>query len=187
MPVRTRIAAVVISVVLGGCSSLLPQSKREVVSDWTSYDDAVASLATIEPYTATRSDVHSSGLDPRANPSITVLHFAEVLQRFPAVAMIEPQDLDRGIRDCLRAGKQCSGYAISVKKVNRNRVGNFWLDSFNFKRETVTSGWGVEALLVFVDDRLVYRLIGGQPTVEEYEVQRNPLGPLQSWGDRMLR
>jgi hypothetical protein len=111
-----------------------------------------------------------------------------VLQRFAAAALIKPADVDRGITDCLHAGKQCSGYAIVVKKLDRKRVGNFWLDTLNFKRETSTKGWSVEALLVFVDDRLVYELIGGQPTVDEYEVRRNPLGPLQGWTEiRLLR
>lgn len=172
----------IIGSALSGCSTLLPTSKKEVISDWNSYESAVKSLSTIEPYKATRADVHQQGLDPRLNPAITVMHFGDVLQRFAAAALIKPDDVDRGIRDCLHAGKQCSGYAISVKKVDKNRVGNFWLDSFNFKRETVTTGWGVDALLVFVDDRLVYQLVGGQPTINEYEVQRNPLGPLQGWG-----
>lgn len=169
-----------------GCSTLLPAAKQEVVSDWTSYEDAVNSLAAIEAHKATRDDVHRAGLDPRLNPAITVLHFGDVLPRFSAAAMIRPEDVDQGIRDCLHAGKQCSAYAISVKKVDRKRVGNFWLDSFNFKRETVSTGWSVDALLVFVDDLLVYQLVGGQPKINLYEVQRNPLGPLQSWGDHML-
>jgi hypothetical protein len=38
-------------------------------------------------------------------------------------------------------------------------------------------------LLVFVDDQLVYELVGGRPTIDEYEVVRNPLGPLQGWGN----
>lgn len=169
---------------LGGCTALLPSTQTEVVSDWTSYDDAVKSISAFTPYQATRQDVHSQGLDPRHNPTITVLHFADVLQKFTAAAMIRTADVDRGIRDCLHAGKQCSGYAISVKKRAGHREGNFWLDSLNFKRETTTEGWSVEALLVFVDDKLVYELIGGQPTIHEYEMHRNPLGPLQAWADR---
>ena len=174
-------------VALGGCTTLLPESKREVVSDWNSYDDAVKGLAAIEPYRATRDDVHGKGLDPRLNPGITVLHFADVLQRFSAASLIDPQDVDRGVKDCLHAGKRCSAYAIAVNKVDRVRVGNFWADTFNFKRETVTTGWSVDALLVFVDDELVYELVGGRPKINEHEVVRNPLGPLQSWGDDMLR
>lgn len=175
------LAALIAAAALTGCSTLLPTSKKEVMSEWSSFDDAVKSLSALEPYRTTRQDVHREGLDPRRNASIIVLHFGDVLQRFSAAALIKPEDVDRGIRDCLHAGKQCSGYAISVKKLDSNRVGSFWLDSLNFKRETITTGWGVDALLVFVDDQLVYQLVGGQPTISEYEVVRNPLGPLQGW------
>ena len=184
----TRLAlALVIAIAMGGCTSLLPRSKNEVVSAWNSYDDAVKSLSAIVPYRATRDDVHAQGLDPRTNPAITMLHFGHVLQRFAAAALIKPADVDRGINDCLHAGKMCSGYAISVKKIASKRIGSFLLDTFNFKRTTITKGWSVEALLVFVDDRLVYELIGGQPTISEYEQKRNPLGPLQAWGDGAMR
>lgn len=176
------LAASIAGVMLSGCSTLLPTSKKEVPSQWNSYDEAVKSLSTFEPYRATRGDVHRGGLDPHFSASIIVLHFGDVLQRFSAAALIRPDDVDRGIRDCLSAGKQCNAYAISVKKLDSHRVGSFWLDSLNFKRETVTTGWRVDALLVFVDDRVVYQLIGGQPTISEYEVLRNPLGPLQGWG-----
>jgi hypothetical protein len=176
------LAAVLAALASAGCSTLLPTSKKEVVSDWRSYDEAVRSLAAFEPYKATRNDLNRQGLDPRSNPAIIVLHFGDVLQRFTAAALIKPDDVDRGIRDCLQVGKKCNAYAIAVKKINRDRVGNFWVDSLNFRRETVTTGWNVEALLVFVDDLLVYQLVGGQPTINEVEQVRNPLGPLQGWG-----
>lgn len=185
---RARVAGVLAACLLAsGCGTLLPTSKTEVVSDWNSYDDAVKSLATITPYESTRQTVHAQGLDPHSNPAITVLHFADVLQRFAAATLIKPEDVDRGIRDCLHAGKQCSGYAIAVEKRHRQRVGSFWLDSLNFRRETVTTGWRVEVLMVFVDDALVYELVGGRPTINEVELRRNPLGPLQGWGDQSLQ
>jgi len=171
----------------GGCTTLLPSSRTEVVSVWSSYDDAVSSLATVAPYLSTRQSVHAQGLDPGRNPAITVLHFADVLQRFAAATLIKPEDVDRGIRDCLQAGKQCGGYIIAVEKLHRRRVGSFWLDSLNFRRETVTTGWRVDVLLVFVDDALVYKLVGGRPLVNEVELRRNPLGPLQGWGDQSLQ
>lgn len=180
-------AALVVCLLASACSTLLPTSKTEVVSEWSSYDDAVKSLATIAPYESTRQTVHAQGLDPHSNPAITVLHFADVLQRFAAATLIKPEDVDRGIRDCLHAGKQCSGYAIAVEKRHRQRVGSFWLDSLNFRRETVTTGWRVDVMLVFVDDALVYQLVGGHPTINEVELRRNPLGPLQSWGDQSLQ
>lgn len=185
--VLARAVAAGVCLLAGGCTTLLPSSRTEVVSVWSSYDDAVSSLATVAPYLSTRQSVHAQGLDPGRNPAISVLHFADVLQRFAAATLIKPEDVDRGIRDCLQAGKQCGGYIIAVEKLHRRRVGNFWLDSLNFRRETVTTGWRVDVLLVFVDDALVYKLVGGRPLVNEVELRRNPLGPLQGWGDQSLQ
>lgn len=176
-------SALVLLMGSSACTTLLPSGKVEVVSVWTSYEQGVRAFQALSPFVATRQDVHLQGLDPRLNPAIAVLHFGDVLQRFSAATLIKPDDVDAGIRECLRAGHRCSGYAVSVKKMDRRRVGNFWLDSLNFKRETVSAGWRVDALLVFVDDLLVYQLVGGQPTISEYEVQRNPLGPLQGFGE----
>jgi hypothetical protein len=61
----------------------------------------------------------------------------------------------------------------------------FWLDSFSFKRETDMTGWRFNALVLFVGDLVVYTLHGGQPRVHEKEVTRNPLGPLQGWGQQV--
>jgi hypothetical protein len=129
--------------------------------------------------------VHAQGLEPASNPAVTMLHFADLLQRFAAATLVEPHDIDRGIRDCLRAGQRCTGYAIAVEKRQHQRVGSFWLDSLNFRRETLTTGWRVDALLVFVDDSLVYRLVGGKPALRERDLRRNPLGPLQGWGEQL--
>lgn len=173
--------------VLGGCTSLLPTSRTDVTSRWTSYDDAENSLAALKAFEATREDVHRQGLNPRQGPGITVLHFADVLQRFTAVVQSRPDHVDPGVNACLQAGQRCSGYAVSVKKLARQRVGNFWVDSLDFRRETVTTGWSVEVLLVFVDDTLVYKLMGGQPAIREVDVQRKPLGLLQGWGQQLAR
>ncbi|MBS1135849.1 MAG: hypothetical protein H6R02_2990, partial [Burkholderiaceae bacterium] len=59
----------------------------------------------------------------------------------------------------------------------------FWLDAFRFRRETESRGWTFTALILFVQDRAVYAVYGGQPNVLELQVDRNPLGPLQGWGD----
>jgi hypothetical protein len=181
-----RVGALMTLLALSGCASLLPTSISQTVSEWNSYDDAVHAMAALMPYQATRTDVHQLQLDPRRNPAVTVLQFSDILQRFAAAALIKPDEVDRGIRDCLSAGQHCTAYAIAVKKLQRQRVGNFWLDSLNFRRETVTTGWSVNILLVFVDDSLVYQLIGGQPTINEIDLRHNPLGPLQSWGDHSV-
>lgn len=33
----------------------------------------------------------------------------------------------------------------------------------------------------------MYQLMGGQPTINEYEVVRHPLGPKQGWGGRAIQ
>ena len=76
--IGARLAAVLLALASGGCSTLLPTSRTEVVSDWSSYDEATRALAAFEPYKATRTDVHRQGLDPRSNPAIIVLHFGDV-------------------------------------------------------------------------------------------------------------
>lgn len=106
----TRLAALCVCVLASGCASLLPDSKKEVVSDWNSCEQAVVSLAALQPYSTTRGDVHSKGLDPGLNPTIIVMHFGDALQRFASAAQIKPEDVDRGIRHCLSAGKQCNAF-----------------------------------------------------------------------------
>lgn len=108
-----------------------------------------------------------------------------MVQRFAAGSAIGQDELDAGIRRCLTAGKACTGFSILVKRESRKRTGNFWLDSFNFHRETDITGWSFNALVLFVDDMVVYTLHGGQPRVHEKQVTRNPLGPLQGWGQQV--
>ncbi len=118
-----------------------------------------------------------------AVPAVTLLSHVEIAVRFPIGGVLNEDDVDRGIRDCLKAGKACTGYSLSIKRINNDRVGDFWLDTFHFRRETESSGWTFTALILFVDERAVYAVYGGQPNVRETTVDRNPLGPLQGWGD----
>jgi hypothetical protein len=44
-------------------------------------------------------------------------------------------------------------------------------------------GWSFHALILAVDGRVVYVLHGGEPIIKEQETNKQPLGPLQGWGD----
>jgi len=170
---------------LAGCQSLLPSGKTEIVSGWKDFDEASRTLERVVPYRSVRKDVHEAGLDPASNSTITILNFSDVLNRFTANAIRPEADLEPGIRDCLKAGKRCTAYSINVKKTHQQRVSNFWLDFFNFVRETEITGWSFNALIVFVDDLVVYQLTGGQPRIKDFEKVVNPLGPLQGLGGRV--
>lgn len=172
-----------VGILAGGCASLLPQAQSSTQHGWKSFDEAKAAIERIEPFRTTRADLKAAGIDPYQNSGITILTYSDVIQRFTTGAILRADELEPGIRDCLRAGRRCTAYSILQRHVKRDRIGNFFLDSLNFKRDTDVSGWTFNALVVFVDDGVVYTLHGGQPNLKEQEVTRNPLGPLQSWGD----
>ena len=176
-----------ISVVLTGCQGLLPRTSSEVRDSWADFGQAHDAIERIVPYDTERAELAAKGLEPGKNPAITLLSFADVSQRFALGSALTPESLDRGLSDCFAAGKRCTGYSVSVHQVKRRRVGNFWLDAFNFVRITDSTGWTFNALVLFVDDQVVYTLMGGQLRISERDQVRNPLGPLQSWGDVLAK
>jgi hypothetical protein len=178
-----RALSIAAVVVLAGCAQLLPKSKDETIADWPDFAAARDAVLSIVPYKTTRSDLAAKGIGRPGDPTITLLSHVDIAVRFPIGGVLKEEDVDPGIRDCMKAGKSCSAYLINVKRIDRNRVGNFWLDALAFRRETDVSGWTFNALIIFVDDVAVYAVYGGQPTIHELQLDRNPLGPLQGWGD----
>lgn len=176
-------SAAAAALALAGCQTLLPSATSRTPFGWERYEDAAHAIESIVPYRTQRAELSPLGFDSMNNPAVTILNFADIAQRFSASAALQADELDSGIRDCLRAGRRCNGYAISVRQVKRKRIGSFWLDTLNFRRESETTGWSFNALIVFVDDLVVYALAGGQPAIHEFETTQNPLGPLQSLGD----
>ena len=182
-----RSCAMVIAIAFTGCAALLPQSQSTGTSKWESYDAANSSFSRIAPYTTTKQDLASLGLDPTNNANITILNYSDIIRRFIPSSAIASENLDKGIVDCIEAKNACSAYEIDVKSLNRKRSGNFWLDSLNFKRRTETSGWRFTGLVVLRDDLVVYKLSGGQPKIQEAEESRNPLGPFQGFTESVAR
>lgn len=168
---------------LAGCTALLPKSQAETEAIWRSFDEARIAIEKIEAYKTTREDLRSVGIGTPGDPTITLLSHVDIAVRFPIGGVLREQDVDPGIRDCLRSGKACNAYLINLRRTNRDRIGNFWLDALRFRREVNITGWSFNALVIFVNDLAVYAVYGGQPAIHELEVERNPLGPLQGWGD----
>lgn len=170
-----------------GCASLLPKAAATVEGRWASYEDARDAVERIKPYHTTRAELHAAGFDPYNTPGVTILTYSDLIQRFAVGSVVRPDELDRGIRECLQSGKACSAYQLRQELRKRDRVGNFWLDSLQFHRITDVTGWSFNALIVLVGDQVVYTLYGGQPRIREKETTRNPLGPFQGWGDQAGR
>jgi hypothetical protein len=184
-PALAATAIAVAMVTLPGCQALLPEADVSTSVQWDSFDDARDTIESFVPYQTRREDIAAKGLDPYANPAVSLLNYSDILQRFASSSAVRREDFDPGIRDCLSAGKRCIAYSIVVKKVRKERVGNFWLDSLNFRREIDITGWSFNGLVIMVDDVVVYTLYSGQPKLKDRENTHNPLGPLQGWGDQV--
>ena len=168
---------------LAGCATLLPTSQSEVTSPWRSFDEARAAIERIDPERSTSADLRAAGIDPYTSPNVQLLSYSDILLRFPNTA--SGSSPDPGLRECLQAGKACTGYSVSARDVKRDHTGPFWLDALGFKRVVETTGWQFNALVLMVGDRVVYTLYGGQPQLREQEVTRQPLGPIQNAGESM--
>jgi hypothetical protein len=181
---RARVfTALLICLALPACGSLLPRSTDETRMAWQEFDQARQSIEQIIPYQTRRAELLSDGFDPYRNPAVTILSWPELLQKFATADVLKTGILDSGLQACLAAGRRCTGLSISVRRIARQRQGNFWLDSLSFRREVLVTGWTFNALIVFLDDLAIYRAFGGQPKIEELAITRNPLGPIQAWGD----
>jgi hypothetical protein len=170
---------------LAGCASLLPRSKEVTASPWATYRQAQATFDRIIPGKTTAEDLRELSLDPEIVPNIAILNYSDVLRRFMLNQSVTLSDLDRGVQECVMAKTVCRGLEINQKLVKKHRNGSFWLDLFGFKRETHIEGWRFNGLVLLKDDVVVYKLTGGQPVIHESEHTQNPLGPVQSIGNRL--
>jgi hypothetical protein len=170
---------------LAGCGSLLPKSKEVTASPWPTYQAAQETFDKIVPGQTTIADLRNMALDPAENPNIAILNYADVMRKFMANQSLSLNDLDQGVRDCVTAKVACRGFEVTQSMVNKNRQGNVVLDVLGFYRETQTTGWRFNGLILIKDNVVVYKLTGGQPILQGTEENKNPLGPVQAIGSRM--
>lgn len=164
---------------------MLPRSHTETTS-FSSFEEARSAIEKLEPMKSDKSTLEKNGFNPATHPNTKILTHSDVVRLFVPSALLEREDLDPGILACLEARDRCHGLEISGSKIARVRTGNFLADFSNFHRRTETTGWRFNGLILFVKDLVVYRSWSGQPAVNEIEVTRNPLGPLQDIGPSLL-
>ena len=166
-----------------GCANLLPSSKVTVKSPWKDYDSAKLDYEKIIPGTTTVAELNKLGFTPYDVPNIRILNATEIITVFMPTPAIKIETLDPGIQKCIESKDRCTAYKIEPSIVNSRRIGNFWLDLFSFKRETIASGWEFRGLITIVDNVVTYRdPAGGRPAISTEEIQKKPLGPLQDIG-----
>jgi hypothetical protein len=171
---------------LTACASLLPKANIDSQAPWRTYAEAESLYQKIIPSQTRAADLRSVKIDADT-PNVTLLNHVDLLRRFSTSSAIGAETLDEKLRACLAARHRCTAYELEETHTERKRVGNFWLDFFNFQKQVDVSGWRFNALIVMQDDLVVYKLWTGKPNIHELENERNPLGPLQGVGDSLVR
>ncbi len=164
-----------------GCTSLLPSAHTESPT-FQSFDAARQAVEALVPLRSGMTELTERGLTPDKQPNTVILTQADIVRRVFNGGVLVKDDLDPGIVTCINARTACRGWELNVARITKARTGNFFADFVNFKRRTETTGWRFNALILLVNDVVVYRGWGGQPVVNEVEVNSNPLGPFQDMG-----
>jgi len=167
-----------------GCSGMLPKTRETTQSPWQTYQAAQDAFDKIVPGQTTIAELRQMSMDPGSNPNIAILNYADVMRKFMVNQSFSINDLDNGVRECVTAKVACRGFEINQSLVEKNRQGNVVLDVLGFYRETQTTGWRFNGLILLKDDIVVYKLTSGQPVISQTDENKNPLGPVQALSSR---
>lgn len=173
-------------VFLQGCASLLPTSTTNA-AQFKSFNEARLTIESLVPYQSDLTTLAPLGIDPIQQPNTLILTHSDIAKRVINGNLQNRDDLDKGIQDCLKAGDACRGWEIKASRITWTRTGSFFMDFVNLKRTTETSGWRFNATILMVNGVVVHRTWGGQPAIQELEIRKNPLGPLQDGGPSFLQ
>ncbi|PQA80872.1 hypothetical protein C5F52_22790 [Limnohabitans sp. TS-CS-82] len=176
-----RLAWLIACSLLSACASLLPEARTESPSFQT-FQDARAAIESLTPMQSHVDDVSALKLGPTYQPNTIILSYPDIVRRVLNGSVLTKDDLGPGILRCINARDACRGWEVNIAKINKARTGGFLADFTNFRRRSETTGWRFNALILLVDDTVVYRSWGGQPEIYEVDIQHNPLGPLQDIG-----
>ncbi len=165
---------------LMGCSaSLLPTTKQINESPWATFEDGKKAFDLIIPNQTNHAELLEYGFDPFTTPNVKLITYLDLINKFLPNPAIQLEHLDESVKSCLEKREACYGYEVTPNRIKNKRYGNVFLDLFNFKRKTKTTGWRFSALIVLKNGVVVYKLWGGEPNILQREEQKNPLGPLQ--------
>lgn len=179
---RAAAPALFAAAMLGGCAGVLPRSVETTQSPWDSFTSAKDAYDQIAAGATTLDGLRTLGFDPDTGTNVRVLSYLDLQQRFMPTPSVTRSDLDPSVRACIEVHDACSGLEVKPQVTERRRVGNALLDVFEFQRETVTTGWTFNALVLLRDDTVVYKTWSGAPNIQSRQKQTNPLGPLQDLG-----
>ena len=167
------------------CSSMLPVSHSNS-SSFTSFDEARNAVVELVPMKSSSKTVGASGIDFAKQPNTKILTHSEIVRLLVPAGLLKREDLDPGILVCVEARDACNGLDITASRIAKTRTGSFFADFINYRQRTETTGWRFNALILYVNDMVVYRSWGGQPQVDELDISHRPLGPFQEMGPSLV-
>lgn len=168
------------TLIVSGCAALLPRSSNVTNSPWKTYKEVVYAYNKVVPHRSTVTDIKKLGFDIYSTSNLKVLSYVDIAV---ATSTLKREGLGNGIEACLLVRDMCTGYVFEPQVAKSNRYGNFWMDTFNFKRKTKESGWKFKASFLIVDSVIVEKFWYGEPMVDLDKEVVNPLGPLQELGN----
>lgn len=180
------IPAITVSLLVMGCSAMLPHGHDRVTSPWHNFDEAMQAYNAVMPYQSHSADLRELGFEPDANRNVRILNHLEVLDRFLPNKVLTRDDLPFGMQECIAVGEACRAYEVNQRVSHKKRHGSFLSDFFNFSRKVEITGWEFNAVIVLNEDLVVYKLWSGKPNIQEHKESRNPLGPLQGVGPNIV-
>lgn len=165
---------------VSGCAALLPRSTSVTNSPWKTYGEVVNAYNEVVPNKSTVNDIKKLGFNIYSTSNLKVLSYVDIAV---ATSTLKRDELGSGIDSCLKVRDRCTGYVFEPQIANSDRYGNFWLDTFNFKRKTKESGWKFRASFLIVGFVVVEKYWYGEPLINLDKEVVNPLGPLQELGN----
>lgn len=165
---------------LSGCKTLLPSAQEGATIPWSSYGQMEEVISKITPNKTTTKDLKRLGIDFKKTPNLKTLTYLDVMERFKLDStLFNSIKLPPGIEEALNTHEKCKAYELVISQTNKKRVGSFWKDMLSFKQVTHSTGWSFSALIILVDDTVVYVLHSGSPVLDKIESKSQPLGPFQ--------
>jgi hypothetical protein len=180
-----RLFFIVAIFTLTACSTMLPSGDEVVKSPWETFEEAKAAYDKIVPDETTVEGLRELGFDPYRTPNIRILNHLDVRSLFDYEPGFD-ENYHAGVVACMKAMEACQAYDTKIRDIHKERVGNFFLDVLVVKREEHRTGWQFHALILLVDDLVVYKVWSGNPMLDETNLQKNPLGPLQEIGPELI-
>jgi hypothetical protein len=177
----TKGLIIILSLFLSSCSFLLPYGTEKSSTEWKSYTDVKAAYQSVILDETTEKKLWLMGFNPTTSSNISIEDYNMIQKRFDP--LLTHKNLPKPILKCIQETSKCVGYYVQIRDTSSERVGNSFLDIFNFKRVTHQTGWDFKALFIIINKKVIFKLSNSSPNINYHKTEVNPLGPLQDGVD----